>query len=35
MALIEGLVENQLLHPATRLDEGELREALALWLASC
>ena len=35
MALIEGLVENQLLHPATRLDQGELREALALWLAGC
>ena len=35
MALIEGLVENQLLHPATRLDEDELREALALWLSAC
>jgi DNA-binding transcriptional regulator YbjK len=35
MALVEGLVENQLLHPATRLGDDELREVFAVWLSAC
>ena len=35
MALVEGLVENQLLHPATRLDGEAVRETLERWLGAC
>ena len=35
MALVEGLVENQLLHPASALEEEAVRETIARLLSSC
>jgi DNA-binding transcriptional regulator YbjK len=35
MALIDGLVENQLLHRASALGAGELREVMERWVEAC
>lgn len=35
MVLVDGLVANQLLQPATRLSSDDIRETLERWLAAC